>query len=65
MTSIETCSEVTDAYADFKSFLSLLTNVASNTDRFYLVDRNIHGTCASIYYMKKQKHTKHTLMVYF
>jgi hypothetical protein len=65
MTYIESCSEVTDAYADIKSFLLLLTNVASNTDWFYLVDRNIHCRCASINYLKKQKHTKHTLKICF
>jgi hypothetical protein len=55
---------ITDAYADLKSFLSLLTMWAPMLTCF-IVDRNIHGTGASINNMKKQKHTQHTLLIYF
>jgi hypothetical protein len=67
MTSIKIWSYVNRSSCRPQEFLliSLLTSVASDTDRFYLVDRNIHGTCTSINYMKKQKHTNHTLIIYF
>jgi hypothetical protein len=39
--------------------------MVSNTDRLFLVDRNVHGaTSALINYVMKQKHIKQTLMMY-
>jgi hypothetical protein len=39
---------LTEAYAVLNNLLSLLTNMASNAERFSSVDRNIHGMFAPI-----------------
>lgn len=39
--------------------------MSCNTDRLFLLDRNIHGaTSASVNYVMKQKHIKQTIMMY-
>jgi hypothetical protein len=56
---------LTDAFADLNTLLSLLANMSCNTDRLFLLDRNIHGaTSASVNYVMKQKHIKQTIMMY-
>jgi hypothetical protein len=65
MTSMETFSENNRCLCRPQEFPLTAYNVGSNADMFYLVDRNIHGTGASINNMKKQKHTQHTLLIYF
>jgi hypothetical protein len=56
---------LTGVFAHLNNLLSLLANMVSNTDRLFLLDRNIHGaTSALISYVMKQKHIKQTLMMY-
>jgi hypothetical protein len=56
---------LTVAFWDLNNHLSLLANVASNTDRLFLLYRNMHGaTSVLINSVMKQKHIKQTLMMY-